>query len=380
MGEWTLAATAAFGLEAVVARELKELGYHETRVENGRVFFTGGPADVARANLWLRASDRVLVKLGAFPAPTFDALFEQTLALPWSDWLPEDAAFPVAGKAVRSTLMSVPDCQAIVKKAIVENLRRRYRRDWFPETGPVYPITVSVLKDVATISLDTTGMGLHKRGYRRKAGEAPLKETLAAAMLLLARWTPQLPLVDPCCGSGTFPIEAALLARRIAPGLRRTFLAEAWPQVPAGLWAEERRAAEARIDRDLKLDLCGFDLDPEAIALSAEHAREAGVANDIRWETRPLHELSLPAGPGMVICNPPYGERLGEVKAVERLYRELGELYRTSPGWAFHVLSAHPHFERFFRRRANRARKLYNGRLECQFLSFPSSQLVPDMV
>jgi putative N6-adenine-specific DNA methylase len=203
---------------------------------------------------------------------------------------------------------------------------------------------------------------------------------LAAAMLLLSRWTPDRPLVDPCCGSGTFPIEAALLARRIAPGLRRKFQAEGWPQIPAHVWSGARVEAEGMVDRGTTLDLTGSDLDPEAIALSEEHAREAGVPDDIRWETKPVGEVTLPLGPGCVICNPPYGERLGAISAAERLYRELGRLYKSSPGWAFHVLSAHPDFERFFGRRAPRARKLYNGRLECQFLSFPSSQSHPGMV
>jgi putative N6-adenine-specific DNA methylase len=308
--------------------------------------------------------------MGAFPAPTFDSLFDGTLSLPWADWLDETAAFPVSGKAVRSTLMSVPDCQAIVKKAIAEHLRRRHHLSWCPETGPEYPVTVSLLKDEATLTLDTTGAGLHKRGYRRLAGPAPLKETLAAGLLSLSRWRPGMPLVDPFCGSGTLPIEAALLGRNIAPGLHRRFTAEEWPQLPAELWASVRREAEGKLDRSAELCLAGYDVDPEAVELARHHAGEAGVASDINFSEQDIAALTLPPGPGVVICNPPYGERLGDVKAAEALYRHLGRLRREAPGWSFHVLTAHPEFEHFFGRRADRARKLYNGRLECQFLQF----------
>lgn len=365
-----LIATAAFGLEAVVAREVRDLGFAEVQVENGRVSFSGGPGAIVRANLWLRAADRVLVKVGSFPAPTFDALFEGVLALPWSEWLSPEAAFPVSGRSVRSTLHSVPAVQAIVKKAVVEHLRRASRRRVLPETGPTYPVTVSLLKDEATLTLDTTGLGLHKRGYRRLAGPAPLKETLAAALLLLSRWRPPAPLVDPCCGSGTFPIEAALLGRRLAPGLNRRFAAEIWPQLLPRLWKEARDEARDLVDRSVQLDLTGSDVDPAAVALARRHAGEAGVAGDVRFAVRDLVELSLPSGAGHVICNPPYGERLGDVAAAEALYRRLGEVRRNSPDWSFCVLTAHPDFERFFGRRADKARKVYNGRLECQYLQF----------
>jgi putative N6-adenine-specific DNA methylase len=369
-----LIATAAFGLEAVVAREVRNLGYPEVQVENGRVTFAGDLAAIARANLWLRTADRVLVKLGSFPAPTFDALFEGTLALPWSEWLPAEAAFPVAGKAVRSALHSVPAVQSVVKKALVEHLRRKTHRALLPETGPTYPVAVSLLKDEATLTLDTTGAGLHKRGYRREAGQAPLKETLAAALLLLSRWRPGTPLVDPCCGSGTFPIEAALLGRNIAPGLQRRFAAETWPQAPATLWESARAEARDLIDRAVELDLAGYDLDPEAVALAGRHAQEAGVEDALRFAVQDLAGLRLPPGPGEVLCNPPYGERLGDVSAAEALYRHLGRLQRESPGWSFFVLTAHPDFERLFGRRSTKARKVYNGRLECQYLHFPARE------
>lgn len=365
-----LIATAAFGLEAVVAREVRDLGYPEVSTENGRVVFRGNLAAIARTNLWLRTADRVLVKLGSFPAPDFDALFDGTLSLPWSDWLPPDAAFPVAGKSVRSALHSVPACQAVVKKAIVEHLRRRTGRRQLPESGPLYAVQVSLLRDEATVTLDTTGPGLHKRGYRRQAGPAPLKETLAAALLLLSRWSPDRPLVDPCCGSGTIPIEAALLGRRQAPGLHRSFTAEIWPQLPGPVWAAARAEAQEAIDRSVRLAIRGCDVDPKAIALSAKHAAEAGVAADLSFEVQDLAALRLPPGPGHVVCNPPYGERLGDAATAERLYRRLGDLRRAAPEWSFYVLAAHPDFEHFFGRRADRARKLYNGRLECQYLQF----------
>lgn len=365
-----LIATAAFGLEAVVAREIRNLGYSSVRVENGRVLFTAGLEAIPRCNLWLRTADRVLVKLGSFSAPSFDDLFAGTSALPWSDWLSEAAAFPVTGKAVRSTLKSVPDCQAIVKKAIVEQLRRRHRRSWFAETGPAYPVAVSILKDVATVTLDTTGPGLHKRGYRRLVGRAPLKETLAAGLLLLSRWSSGTPLVDPFCGSGTILIEAALLGRNVAPGLHRRFQAEEWPQIPAALWEAARREARDQVDRSAALELRGFDVDPDAVALAQRHAREAGVDADVTFAVCDVRTLSLPPRPGMVVCNPPYGERLGDAASAEALYRHLGRLRREARGWSFHVLTAHPDFEHFFGQRADRARKLYNGRLECQYLQF----------
>jgi putative N6-adenine-specific DNA methylase len=368
-----LIATAAFGLESVVAREVRALGYSPVQVENGRVTFAGDAAAVPRANLWLRTADRVLVKLGAFPAGDFEALFAGTLALPWSDWLPPDAAFPVAGQAVQSALHSVPAVQSVVKKAIVEHLRQKTRTAYLPESGPVYPVSVSLRRDVALLTLDTTGRGLHKRGYRREAGPAPLKETLAAGLLLLSRWRPDQPLVDPCCGSGTIPIEAALLGRNLAPGLHRRFAAERWSQLPAALWEEAREEARALADRSVELSLTGYDLQPAAVALARRHAEQAGVAADLAFAAQDLARLRLPAGPGQVICNPPYGERLGEVTEAEALYVALGRLRKNAPGWSFAVLTAHPEFEHFFGRRANRARKLYNGRLECQYLQFPGA-------
>jgi len=277
-----LTATAAFGLEAVVKKELEKMGYAQINVENGRLTFPAGLEDICRTNLWLRSADRVLLQMDSFTATSFEALFEKTKALPWEDWLPADASFPVEGKSIKSQLFSVPDCQAIVKKAIVERLKTRYKLDWFPETGPRYRIEVALYCDVATISIDTSGVGLHKRGYRRLNADAPLKETMAAAMLLLSYWKAGRPLLDPCCGSGTIPIEAAMIARNIAPGINRSFAAEKWPVLTSNLWQTARQEA-----RDLQnilpapLEIIGQDIDQEAVSLANYHVVNLGLAKDI---------------------------------------------------------------------------------------------------
>lgn len=388
-----LIATAAFGVESVVAREVKMLGYQEVHVENGRVTFLADTAAICRANLWLRSSDRVLVKLGQFPATTFDELFDQTRMLPWADWLPADANFPVEGRSIASGLYSVSDCQAIVKKAVVEAMKERYHAEWFSETGPRCRIEVALRKDIATLTLDTTGAGLHKRGYRRLAGPAPVKETLAAAIIMLSRWRPDQPLLDPLCGTGTIPIEAALIGRNIAPGLHRSFAAEAWPVVPKAEWQEAWQEALDLAEWNRPLDLAGSDIDPAALDLARQHAHEARLEGAITWRQQPVAELQprlLPGPPttaatqagtaqrpkgGYIICNPPYGERLGEHDEVAQLYREMGRAFRNYPEWACWVLSSHPAFERLFGRRADKKRKLYNGKLECTLMQFnPASR------
>ena len=369
--ELDLLATATFGLEAVAAEELRRLGYDRVAIEEGgRIAFGGDPLAVCRTNLWLRTADRVLVRIGSFPARTFDELFEGTRALPWPDWLPEDAEFPVVGKAVRSQLMSVPDCQAIVKKAVVEKMKERYRREWFAETGPRFRIEVALLKDLATLTLDTSGAGLHKRGYRTLAAPAPLKETLAAGLILLSHWRPGQPLWDPFCGSGTIPIEAALVGLRIAPGHARRFAAEDWPAIPPALWEEARQEAADLADPGQTLSITGSDLDPEVLSLAGYHAKQAGVSREVALKNLPLADLALPGSAGCLIGNPPYGERIGDRPAVEEICRRLGRVYRSSPGWSCHILSAHPAFENLFGRRADRRRKLYNGRLECQYYQY----------
>lgn len=370
MSRIELIATATFGLEAVVARELKELGYTEQQVENSRVIFQGDERAICRTNLWLRTADRVLIKMGQFTARTFEELFQQTKALPWDKWLPVDAEFPVEGKSIKSTLHSVPDCQAIVKKAIVEKLKEKYKINWFEEKGPRYKIEVGILKDVVTLTLDTSGAGLHKRGYRKLVSQAPLKETLGAAMILLSYWKAERSFIDPFCGSGTIPIEAALIGLNQAPGLQRSFVAEEWPNIPRKLWQEARQEAQDVVREDLTMDIEGYDWDKEVLSLARYHAREAGVEKQIHFQERALADLSTKKKYGCIICNPPYGERLEEMAVVERLYREMGQVFGKLDTWSYYVLTAHPRFEKLFGRQAQKNRKLYNGRIECHYYQY----------
>ncbi|NLN06881.1 MAG: class I SAM-dependent RNA methyltransferase [Firmicutes bacterium] len=371
MAKIELIATAAFGLEAVVAAELKELGYKDQLVENGRVTFYGDEAAICRTNLWLRSADRVLVKMGEFEAVTFDELFEGTKALPWSEWLPRDAAFPVTGKTVKSKLFSVPDCQAIVKKAVVEKMKQAYRQSWFPESGACFKIEVAILKDRATLTLDTSGAGLHKRGYRELTAAAPLRETLAAALVRLSKWPPERVLADPFCGSGTIPIEAAMLALNIAPGGKRSFSAENWPRIPERLWRLARQEAEDLACRERKVRILGTDIDEKVLRLARHHARKAGLENMIHFQRMPFSAFRFRYKYGYLLCNPPYGERLGEVREAENIYRELGRLLLEHlPTWSCFVLTSHKGFERLFGRPATKKRKLYNGRIECHYYQY----------
>lgn len=370
MSELELIATATFGLEAVVAREIKELGYDRVVVENGRIIFRADARAVCRANLWLRSADRVLIKIGSFKAFSFEELFQQTKALPWGEWLPADANFPVQGKSVNSKLHSVPDCQAIVKKAIVENLKGKYRKEWFPEDGPKYAVEVALLKDEVTLTIDTSGPGLHKRGYRKLSSEAPLKETLAAAMINLAHWFPDRVLMDPFCGSGTIPIEAALIGLNIAPGIKRSFAAEQWPAVPEKLWQEAREEALSVVKTDRKLRIIGTDIDEKVLSMARYHAKLAEVENQIHFQKLSLSNVKTKSKYGYIICNPPYGERLGEAKEVEKLYREMGQVFRTMDTWSYFILTANSRFEKLFGTPATKRRKLYNGRIECQYYQY----------
>ena len=366
-----LIATAAFGLEAVVARELKALGLDDTRVEDGRVRFTGEPVDVCRANLWLRSADRVLVELAEFEATDFGVLFDRAHELPWEDWLTETSAFPVRGRSVKSQLHSVPDCQRLVKKAIVERLKKFCHVDWFEETGPEVAVDVSLLRDRCTITLDTTGPGLHKRGYRQLTGEAPLKETLAAALVQLSYWNRERLLVDPCCGTGTILIEAAMIGRNIAPGLNRSFAAEHWPRIPQRLWDECREEARGQVEPNLSERLAGYDLAWKPLSLAREAAKQAGVFDDLHLQQRPVAEFSNQKQYGCLITNPPYGERLGEQAEAADLYQTLGRQLGPLETWSIYVLTSHPQFERVFGRRADRRRKLFNGRIECTYYQYP---------
>lgn len=370
MSRLELIATATFAMEAVVARELKALGYEDISVENNQVSFRADEEAIARTNLWLRVADRVKLVMGRFQATSFDALFEQTKNLPWEAWLPANACFPVQGKSVKSQLFSVSDCQAIVKKAIVERLKQKYRRQWFAEDGPLFPIEVALLKDVVTLTIDTSGEALHKRGYRQLVSQAPLRETMAAGLISLSFWHPDRPFLDPFCGSGTLPIEAALIGRNIAPGLRRNFAAEQWPRLPRKIWQRARQEAEAAIDWERPLEIMGTDVDGEILKAARQNAKRAGVFDDIHLQQMPVSEVRSSKRYGVMITNPPYGERLSDRKGVVQLYKELAATIEPLNTWSFYILTAFPEFERVFGRVADRRRKLYSGDLLCQYYQF----------
>ncbi|REE80251.1 putative N6-adenine-specific DNA methylase [Paenibacillus taihuensis] len=371
MEKLQLIATAPMGLEAVVARELKDLGYHDQKVENGRVIFTGGPEDICRANLWLRTSDRVLIKMAEFPATTFEELFEGTKAINWPDWIPEDAEFPVEGRSHKSQLSSVPACQSIVKKAVVEKMKSAYGTEWFHEdNGMRFVIEVWLLNDIAMITLDTTGPGLHKRGYRKLVTEAPLKETMAAAMVLLSRWRPERPLYDPFCGSGTIPIEAAMIGWNIAPGLRRTFNSESWPMVPEELWERAREEAFDSVTDHIPLHITGSDIDPQALEIAAAAVKKAGFAKDIKLQQMAVSRIKPEGDYGCIITNPPYGARLGDEDDAEKAIRQLGLSALYLPNWSMFALTQSRTFEDTIGRKADKKRKLFNGRIECTYYQF----------
>ncbi|SES94082.1 putative N6-adenine-specific DNA methylase [Natronincola peptidivorans] len=365
-----LIATAAFGLEAVVAREVKELGYEDVKVENGRVTFTGDEMAICRCNLWLRTADRVLLKLGEFKATSFEALFEKTKALPWSDWIPQDGIFPVEGKSINSQLASVPDCQAIVKKAVVESLKKNYNTTWFKEEKGQYTIEVALLKDIATLTIDTSGAGLHKRGYRTLSNKAPLKETLAAALILLSYWNPDRVLIDPLCGSGTIPIEAALIGKNIAPGMNRSFVSEEWEVISKELWRDARKETHDLANYNRPLRIYGSDIDGEVMSLARYHSKEAFVEEEVHFQKLDVKDLKSRFEYGCIITNPPYGERLGERKEVEKLYKTMGKVFNQLDTWSHYVITSHPQFEELFGKKADRKRKLYNGRIQCNYYQY----------
>lgn len=365
-----LTARTGFGLEAVVSRELKVLGYEDQRSEDGRVHFKGDIAAIVRSNLWLRTADRVVLEIGSFPAHDFGELFDQTKALPWEQWLPRDAEFPVTGRSTKSQLHSVPDCQRIVKKAIVERMRTVYGGDWFDEDGPLYPVEISMLRDQATLTIDTSGDGLNKRGYRKLTAKAPLRETLAAALVQLSVWNPDRPFIDPFCGSGTIPIEAALIATNRAPGLNRAFACTDWPQVPDDAWEQAWQEA-----RDLQKPapeevLIGMDIDSEVLSLARYHSKRAGVEEMIHFQQRPFSELSSKKRHGCIITNPPYGERLGETEEIQRLYESMAEVFGPLDTWSIFLLTSFADFEKTLGRKATRRRKLYNARIACTLYQF----------
>jgi len=363
-------ATAAFGLEGVVARELRELGLQDVLAGNGGARFTAAPGDAFRANLWLRCADRVLLHCGCFEAASFDQLFEGVRALPWADWIPRNGAFPVRGKCVRAQLMSVSDCQAIAKKAIAEKLKTRYKATWLPETGEEYAVEVSVRGTQATVTMDASGVALNRRGYRTWNGEAPLRETLAAALVTLSPWRPGRLLHDPTCGTGTLLIEAAMRAAGRAPGLTRAFACERWGFLDRSNFSSLRAEAEARFEPAAAEGISGSDMDAAALKLAARHAEQAGFGSRIALTRCGAAEWRSAGERGVFLCNPPYGERLGDRAAAEEVYRALAGLFSRHPGWSLGALSAHPGFERCLGRRADRKRRLYNGRLECEWMTF----------
>lgn len=372
MNTFELIATSTFGIESVVRHEVEELGYEINEVADGRITYTGDIEAIVLSNLWLRSADRVLLKMGEFKALTFETLFNETAAIPWENWITPDAKFTVNGKSVKSTLFSVSDCQSIVKKAIVTRLQKVYGIEWFEESGPSYTVQVSLLKDIATLTIDTTGNeGLHKRGYRVSNVEAPIKETLAAALLQISYWQKGRILYDPCCGSGTFAIEAAMMAKNIAPGLNRSFASCAWSQIPRQLWQELRQEAMDQIDQKGNPIIYASDINRNAILSARENAEAAGVGDCIQFFAKPIHKTSLPHGDyGVVICNPPYGERISTSKELPRLHKDLRTLIDSNETWSFYAVTSAPDFEKDFGKRANKNRKLFNGRIPVKFYQY----------
>ena len=358
------------GLEKLVGDEVKRLGLTGVQVENGRIFCDGTDADCARLNINLRCGARVLLVLGEFPAHSFEELFQGVKAIAWEDYIPKDGAFPVKGYSITSQLHSAPACQSIVKKAMVERLKGRYGLEQFPETGAKYQVRFSLFKDQAVIGLDGSGEGLYKRGYRAVGVEAPLRETLAAAMVLLSRYRGRDPFCDPFCGSGTIPIEAALIAKNRAPGLERSFDAQKWAFLPQNAWLD---AAEEAMDKEFhgKYDIWGGDIDPRAVDIARSNAVKAGVEDCVRFEVADMKNFRRNSPYGQLVTNPPYGERLMDRAEAEALYRELGRVWQRLPdGWRTLVLSSHTEFERTFGRPADKKRKLYNGMLKCDLFMY----------
>lgn len=370
MKEVELIATAAAGVESAVKSEVLKLGFKDVEVENGKIMFKGDTSSIARANLWLRCADRVLLKVGEFEALTFDELFNKTLALPWDEWITRDGKFTVLGKSVKSKLFSISDSQAIVKKAVVEKLKSKYNVEWFEESGPEYTIQVSILKDIATLTIDTSGTALHKRGYREKNVEAPIKETLASAMIMISYWNRSKPLLDCFCGSGTIPIEAALIGRNIAPGLNRSFASEEWPVIGKDIWKQERVQALKAIDQDVKLKIYASDINSNAIELAKENAYLAGIDDCIEFSVSDFRDIRIKENYGVIICNPPYGERLSELQAVEIMNKNIGMAFSKYETWSKYIITSSDNFERLYGKKADKKRKFYNGNIKVDYYQY----------
>lgn len=372
MERMELIASCHFGLESVLKREITDLGYEIAQVEDGRVTFYGDAKAISRANIFLRTAERILLKVGNFRAGTFEELFEETKKLPWEDYIPKDGKFWVTKAAsVKSRLFSPSDIQSIMKKAIVERLKSRYHTDWFQEDGAAYPIRVFLMKDIVTVGIDTSGVSLHKRGYRQMTAKAPITETLAAALILLTPWKADRILVDPFCGSGTFPIEAALIAANIAPGMNRSFTAEEWDNlIPRKFWYEAVDEANDLIDDSIETDIQGYDIDGEVVKAARQNAQDAGVEHLIHLQQRPVKELNHPKKYGFLITNPPYGERIEDRKSLPSIYRELGEGFARLDSWSAYVITSYEDTERYFGRKADKNRKIYNGMIRTYYYQF----------
>ena len=372
MDTYTFVAPCHFGLESVLKRELQDLGCEISLVEDGRVTFRGGMDTFCRANIFLRTAERVLLQAGRFRAESFDELFENIKAIPWEEYIPADGKFWVTkATSVKSRLFSPSDIQSIVKKAMVERLKQRYGVSWFPESGASYPVRITFLKDEAVVGIDTSGESLHRRGYRKLASKAPITETLAAALLMLTPWRGDRILVDPFCGSGTFPIEAAMMAAHMAPGVNRSFAAEEWKNlVDRKLWYEAVTEANDLLDDTVETDIQGYDIDPDMVKAARENARDAGVDHLIHFQARPVSELRHPKKYGFLVTNPPYGERLEEKEALPALYREIGEAYGRLDSWSMYLITAYEDAERYIGRKADKNRKIYNGMLKTYFYQY----------
>lgn len=372
MSTFDLVVPCHFGMEAVTKREIYNLGYEITHVEDGRVTFAGDAEAVCRANIFLRSAERVLLQVGRFTATTFDELFEGIRALPWEDYIPKDGKFWVTkASSIKSRLFSPSDIQSIAKKAMVERMKQSYRLDWFPEDGAEYPVRIFLLKDEVMVTIDTSGESLHRRGYRLLSSRAPLTETLAAALILLTPWKRDRILVDPFCGSGTFPIEAAMMAANIAPGMNREFTAEKWTNlIPRQLWYETVEEAREMVDMDIEADIQGYDIDAEVVKAARENAKRAGVDGLIHFQQRAVAELHHPKKYGFLITNPPYGERLEDKEHLPQLYRQIGEAYAGLNDWSLYMITSYEDAERYIGRRADKNRKIYNGMIKTYFYQF----------
>lgn len=361
-----------FGLESVLKREITDLGYEIAAVEDGRVSFYAGAEGIARANIFIRTAERIMIKVGSFQAVTFDELFEKTKALPWSAYIPRNGRFWVTKATTKnSKLFSSSDIQSIVKKAMVESMKQSYHETWFSEDGDDYPVRIFIHKDIVTVGLDTSGVSLHKRGYRRMTAKAPISETLAAALIMLTPWNKDRILVDPFCGSGTFPIEAAMIGANIAPGMNREFTAEQWTGIVSKkAWYEAVTEAQDLIREDVKMQIQGYDIDAAVIKSAMENAREAGVDRHIHFQQRDVKDLRHPKKYGFIITNPPYGERLEDRKDLPALYTQIGESFRMLDSWSYYVITSYEEAEKYIGRKADKNRKIYNGMIKAYFYQF----------